>query len=101
MTTDPHAEATSGGLPDLRAELDRRRESCPVEHDGAGTWALLRHADVLAAALDPGTFSSAAGSHRAVPNSLDGAGPRSTRSPTSARRSPCAPSARGWDGPRR
>lgn len=45
----------------------------PGEHDGAGTWTLLRHADVLAAALDPGTFSSAAGAHRAVPNSLDGA----------------------------
>jgi cytochrome P450 len=44
-----------------------------VEHDGAGTWTLLRHADVVAAALDPETFSSAAGSHRAIPNSLDGA----------------------------
>lgn len=72
MTTDAHAEATEG-LPDLRADLDARREACPVEHDGKGTWTLLRHADVLAAALDPETFSSAAGSHRAVPNSLDGA----------------------------
>src|SRR5215212_6363025 len=72
MTTDAHAEA-AGPLPDLRAELDARREACPVDHDGAGTWTLLRHADVVAAALDSETFSSTAGSHRAIPNSLDGA----------------------------
>jgi cytochrome P450 len=72
MTTDAHAEATEG-LPDLRAELDARREACPVDHDGAGTWTLLGHAEVVAAARDPETFSSAAGSHRAIPNSLDGA----------------------------
>lgn len=68
---DAHAEATAPP-PDLRADLDARREACPVEHDGAGTWTLLRHADVVAAALDAETFSSAAGSHRAIPNSLDG-----------------------------
>ena len=72
VTTDPHAEAT-GAQPDLRAELDARRDACPVEHDGSGTWTLLRHSDVVTAALDPQTFSSAAGSHRAIPNSLDGA----------------------------
>jgi cytochrome P450 len=72
MTTDAHAEATEA-LPDLRTELDARRAACPVEHDGSGTWTLLRHAEVVAAALDPDTFSSAAGSHRAIPNSLDGA----------------------------
>jgi cytochrome P450 len=71
MATDAHAEATTA-LTDLRTELDRRRDTCPVEHDGAGTWTLLRHADVVAAALDPATFSSDAGSHRAIPNSLDG-----------------------------
>ncbi len=71
MTTDAHAEATE--VWDLRADLDARREACPVEHDGAGTWTMLRHAEVVAAALDPETFSSAAGSHRAIPNSLDGA----------------------------
>ena len=72
VTTDAHAEVTDAH-PDLRASLDARRDSCPVEHDGAGTWTLLRHADVVAAARDPETFSSAAGSHRAIPNSLDGA----------------------------
>jgi cytochrome P450 len=71
MTTDAHAEATD--VRDLRSDLDARREACPVEHDGAGTWTVLRHAEVVAAALDPETFSSAAGSHRAIPNSLDGA----------------------------
>jgi cytochrome P450 len=72
MTSDAHAEAT-GALHDLRTELDARRDACPVEHDGDGTWTLLRHAEVVAAARDPETFSSAAGSHRAIPNSLDGA----------------------------
>src|SRR5215218_2708704 len=72
MTSDAHAEGTDALL-DLRTELDARRDACAVEHDGAGTWTLLRHADVVAAALDPKTFSSAAGSHRAIPNSLDGA----------------------------
>jgi cytochrome P450 len=32
---------------------------------------LFRHADVIAAANDPATFSSAASAHRMVPNSLD------------------------------
>ena len=72
MTTDPHAEATDP-TPDLRTALDHRREVCPVEHDGGGTWTLLGHPEVVAAALDPDAFSSAAGSHRAIPNSLDGA----------------------------
>jgi cytochrome P450 len=72
VTTDAHAEATEP-LPDLRTELDARREACAVEHDGAGTWTLLGHAEVVAAARDPETFTSAAGSHRAIPNSLDGA----------------------------
>jgi cytochrome P450 len=71
VTTDAHAEATE--VWDLRAALDARLEACPVEHDGAGTWTVLRHAEVVAAALAPETFSSAAGSHRAIPNSLDGA----------------------------
>ena len=70
MTTDAHAEATD--VRDLRSDLDARREACPVEHDGAGTWTVLRHAEVVAAAVDPEAFSSAAGSHRAIPNSLDG-----------------------------
>ena len=72
MTTEAHGGATDAPA-DLRAELDARREARPVEHDGDATWVLLRHADVLAAALDPGTFSSAAGTRRAIPNSLDGA----------------------------
>jgi cytochrome P450 len=72
MGTDSHTEATEAPV-DLRTVLDARRAACPVDHDGAGTWTLLRHAHVVAAALDPETFSSAAGTHRAIPNSLDGA----------------------------
>src|SRR3954447_7762588 len=66
MITEAHAEATDALL-DLRTQLDVRRDACPVEHTGVGTWTLLRHADVVAAALDPESFSSAAGSHRAIP----------------------------------
>jgi cytochrome P450 len=72
MSMDAHVEATEPRS-DLRTELDARRDACPVEHDGAGTWTLLGHAEVVAAALDPQAFSSAVGSHRAIPNSLDGA----------------------------
>ncbi|HET6693188.1 MAG TPA: cytochrome P450 [Pedococcus sp.] len=71
MTTDAHAEATDDRF-DLRTDLDLRRAACPIEHDGDMTWMLLGHGDVVAAAADPVTFSSAAGTHRAIPNSLDG-----------------------------
>ncbi|MDO5495897.1 MAG: cytochrome P450 [bacterium] len=59
-------------VPDLREELDAARARCPVQHEG-GTYSLLGHAEVLAAANDPETFSSAVSRHRAIPNSLDGA----------------------------
>ncbi|QGF25037.1 cytochrome P450 [Raineyella fluvialis] len=49
------------------------REACPVAHDGAGTWTLFRHADVVAAAHDPATFSSQVSHHLTLPNGLDGA----------------------------
>ena len=74
---DPHSEA--GTSPDLRVMLDSQRESCPVHRADDGTVTLLAHADVRAAALDPGTFSSAVSAHRALPNSLDGAEHRAYR----------------------
>jgi cytochrome P450 len=46
------------------------RADCPVARSPRGV-TLFRHADVLAAATDPTTFSSAASAHRAVPNTLD------------------------------
>ncbi|MEZ5087476.1 MAG: hypothetical protein R2722_14935 [Tessaracoccus sp.] len=59
--------------------LDAQRETCPVVRDSDGTVTLLSHEDVRAAALDPGTFSSAVSAHRALPNSLDGAEHRAYR----------------------
>ncbi len=41
--------------------------------DRAGRVVVVRHAEVVAAAQDPGLFSSAASAHLQVPNGLDGA----------------------------
>ena len=57
-------------LGDQRGTYDRMRSVCPVAKSPHGL-SLFRHADVVAAAADPLTFSSAASTHRAVPNSLD------------------------------
>jgi cytochrome P450 len=46
------------------------RAACPVARSPRGV-TLFRHADVIAAAADPATFSSAVSAHRMVPNSLD------------------------------
>jgi cytochrome P450 len=57
-------------LADQRGAYDRMRAACPVAQSPRGV-TLFRHADVVAAANDPATFSSAASAHRMVPNSLD------------------------------
>jgi cytochrome P450 len=57
-------------LADQRGTYDRMRAACPVARSPRGV-TLFRHADVVAAAADPVTFSSAASTHRMVPNSLD------------------------------
>jgi cytochrome P450 len=57
-------------LADQRETYDRARRACPVARSPRGV-TLFRHADVVAAANDPGTFSSAVSAHRQVPNSLD------------------------------
>ena len=57
-------------LADQRGAYDRMRAACPVAESPRGV-TLFRHADVVAAATDPATFSSAASAHRMVPNSLD------------------------------
>jgi cytochrome P450 len=64
---DPLSEPV---LADQRRAYDRMRRACPVAQSARGV-ALFRHADVVAAAGDPATFSSAASAHRMVPNSLD------------------------------
>jgi cytochrome P450 len=46
------------------------RTACPLAESPRGV-TLFRHADVVAAAADPATFSSAASAYRMVPNSLD------------------------------
>ncbi|HEY0952636.1 cytochrome P450 [Nocardioides sp.] len=60
------------GQADQREVYDALRARCPVVHED-GAWVVLRHAEVVAAATDPDTFSSAASTRRAIPNSLDGA----------------------------
>lgn len=64
---------------DYRQTLDERRRTCPVMHGEDGSYTLLSHSDVRAAALDATTFSSAVSAHRALPNSLDGAEHRAYR----------------------
>lgn len=60
------------GWEDQRAAYDALRNRCPVARDG-DTWMLLGHAEVVAAATDPGSFSSTVTSRRTIPNGLDGA----------------------------
>lgn len=57
---------------DQRAAYDAARDRCPVAGSGDG-WLVLGHAEVVAAATDPGAFSSRVSSRRVVPNGLDGA----------------------------
>jgi cytochrome P450 len=57
-------------LADQRGTYDRQRAACPVARSPRGV-TLFRHADVVAAATDPATFSSATSAYRQVPNSLD------------------------------
>jgi cytochrome P450 len=57
-------------LRDQRATYDRMRSGCPLARSPRGV-TLFRHADVVAAAHDPATFSSAVSARRQVPNSLD------------------------------
>jgi cytochrome P450 len=64
---EPLSEAS---LLDQRGTYDRQRAACPVARSPRGV-TLFRHADVVAAAADPATYSSVATSFRQVPNSLD------------------------------
>jgi cytochrome P450 len=66
-TWEPLSEAA---LADQRQTYDQMRAACPVARSPRGV-TLFRHADVVAAASAPATFSSAVSAHRQVPNSLD------------------------------
>ena len=68
---------------DLRSRYDALRTRCPVAYED-GRWVVLRHAEVVSAAEDPGTFSSKVTPRRAIPNSLDGAEHAIYRAPSIA-----------------
>jgi cytochrome P450 len=69
---DPVEIDSSHSWEDQRSIDDARRSRCAVVHED-GRWVILRHAEVVAAATDPRTFSSRVTTRRAIPNSLDGA----------------------------
>lgn len=64
---------------DLREYTDELRPEHRMVRNSLGEWVLLRHADVVAAALDPATFSSAVSGHLHVPNGLDADDHRAAR----------------------
>ena len=57
---------------DLRAFTDTLRVKHPVIKNMLGEWVLLKHADVITAALDHERFSNRVSQHLHVPNGLDG-----------------------------
>lgn len=66
------------GWEDQRSVYDAVRARCAVAHED-GSWVVVRHAEVVAAATDSETFSSRVGTRRAIPNSLDGSEHRAYR----------------------
>ena len=68
-----NAEVIISKESDLRALTDDLRQQHDVIKNEAGEWVLLRHADVVAAALDDTRFSSQVSRFLQVPNGLDGA----------------------------
>lgn len=72
-TIDLNAEVIFSKESDLRDLTDNLRQQHDVIKNEAGEWVLLRHADVMAAALDDQRFSSQVSRFLQVPNGLDGA----------------------------
>lgn len=70
--TDHMPDDLSAAGRDLRAYTDELRPKHSVIRNIAGEWVLLRHADVVAAALDHERFSSGASRYLQIPNGLDG-----------------------------
>jgi cytochrome P450 len=64
---DPRSDAV---VADQRTAYDEMRETCPVAHSAFLGWSVFRHADAVAIANDPGSFSSAT-KRLAVPNGMD------------------------------
>src|SRR5690554_173197 len=72
IMTDHMPDDLSAAGRDLRAYTDELRPKHPVVRNTKGEWVLLRHADVLAAAMDHERFSSQVSRYLQVPNGLDG-----------------------------
>lgn len=72
-TAHTTAEVTICKDSDLRALTDNLRQAHDVIKNDVGEWVLLRHADVVAAALDDKRFSSQVSRFLQVPNGMDGA----------------------------
>src|SRR5690554_8178808 len=70
--TDHMPDDLSAAGRDLRAYTDELRPKHPVVRNSKGEWVLLRHADVLAAALDHERFSSQVSRYLQVSNGLAG-----------------------------
>jgi hypothetical protein len=70
--TDHMPDDLSAAGRDLRAYTDELRPRHSVVRNVAGEWVLLRHADVIAAALDHERFSSGVSRFLQIPNGLDG-----------------------------
>ena len=68
----PRGQGGRGPAPALDQRAGKRGR-CPAGAGDAEGWDLRRHADVVAVALDPVTFSSRVSRHLKVPNGLDGA----------------------------
>lgn len=67
----------SGRAP--RETADAARECGPVQREAGGSWVVLGHEEVVQAARDAQTFSSAVSRFLQVPNGLDGAEHRAFR----------------------
>ena len=73
---DPVEIADDPAGEDLRVAYDALRAKCPVAREpdsDPDRWTVLGHAEVVAAATAPATFSSRVSARRAIPNTLDGA----------------------------
>lgn len=75
---DPELAASGRGPADPRVSYDALHHG-PLTRDEAGRWVVARHADVVAVATDPVTFSSRVSRFLQVPNGLDGAEHRRAR----------------------
>ncbi|MFD4468525.1 cytochrome P450 [Rhodococcus sp. NPDC058505] len=64
---------------DQLASYDAMRARCPIAYDGNDSWTVFGHADTVAIADDPGTYSNEVSRHLQIPNGLDGERHRSLR----------------------